>query len=173
MKKIIILGLCIFLWLMCLSISVKADDNIINRIFKGEKIDNEICDDGENVFLNKDCKLDFEEFKTGEIFMHMWFIRLLMIVALIMFIRKDTYLPLVVIFILILLIAQGSFGDLGASKVNQTEEIIDDLVESKTPNPLVKDFKDFGGLVLPNSPYLGGILLLIGIYFFGIYLPNR
>jgi len=121
MKKLIILGLCILLMIP----SVFADENILNRLFKGDKLDNEVCDDGENVFLNDDCKLDFEEFKTGEFFMHMWFIRLLMIVALIMFIRKDTYLLLVIIFILILIIAQGTFGDFGASKVNEDESEIE------------------------------------------------
>ena len=150
----------------------------INRLLKGCSIENNsVCEDGENLLIDDDCKPYMDDLKSGKIFTYMWFIRLMLLLSLVMFLRKYPNFPVIVLFIIILLAANGAFGNLSSSltdsednrtMINETE-----AENIEKPNLLKEDFKDFGGLIMPNHPYLGGIALIVLFYIFIIFIPSR
>lgn len=85
--------------------------NLFQRIFFGERDPtNSICDDGENLWIDKECKLSKEDITSLAILNTMWFIRLMLLLVVIMFARKSNLLPMVVILIIALLIMNGALG---------------------------------------------------------------
>lgn len=74
------------------------ETDIYNRVRSDCKLDNGICDDGENFLLDADCKLD------KDILSAVWLVRLFLLVALFMLITKNKYFVLVLLIIAVLVV---------------------------------------------------------------------
>lgn len=180
MKPII----CILIFLVLLPLGVLAQCNeticdgdniqetqpILTRLFQGySDPNNGICDDGENLFVNNDCQLTIQEITYGKILYHMWFIRLIFLIGIIMYFRKSQNFPIIILAIITLLIINGAFGfdNQIETKLNSTD------AEWKSNNLFVNDLYSFGGIVSDKNPIYGAILLIALIWFVFIYLPIR
>jgi hypothetical protein len=164
-RKITLKRICIvlsgILMLAATAIGALAQDNLVNRIFSSDKVENGICDDGENILLDDDCKFDWDETKEGQIFKHMWVIRLALIIAAILLITENVNFPIAVIIIICILVFNGAFGQLGTKTIEK--EVIEEE-HTTAPSPLMGWLEGIGSFVLPDKPYLGLGILLGGGY---------
>lgn len=85
-----------------------------------EKIEgNNICDDGENLWLDKDCQFYFNNFIE-----QMWFIRIVGIVSIILILMKHRAFPFAVLLFVTLLFYNGlGAGDATINQDVQTSNI--------------------------------------------------
>lgn len=89
-----------------------CDDNptFLQRLVSRCKIpDNNICDDGEYVFIDKDCKGDFNAIRSGEFLKQMWFVRLCLLLAIYFFFNRNDKYQLIILGAMVLLIYNGAF----------------------------------------------------------------
>lgn len=84
--------------------------NILQRVFFGCRLEDGVCNDGENLLIDKDCQFNMNDLTSLTILNTMWFIRLMLLLAAIMFFRKSTLFPLIVIIIMALLVMNGALG---------------------------------------------------------------
>ena len=79
-----------------------TDISFIKRLFSTCKVSNQICDDGEWLLLDKDCKLN------EDIFYQMWLLRIILFTGFILFIKENRYFPIMVILLMVLFYVNGA-----------------------------------------------------------------
>jgi hypothetical protein len=143
-----------------LSLQCRDDQPFVERIFSKCKIpDNGICDDGENYILNRECVVNLDIVRTGELFKVMWFIRFILILSIFLLVRDSKQYPLAVIAIIILLVYNEAFIPEGMDY---------DRLACTDVNLLI----NFGYCVMPDKPMMGwliglAIIALLFTYFVG------
>lgn len=117
---------------------------------------NGVCEDGENIFLNEDCK-----FKFDELFTTMWFVRLVLIMAIISIVFDSPTRWYVFGLFIVLCISNG------AIPVSEREVVGVPVGACSISNA--------GGCLLPHYPIIGWlIIVVIGYYIFKyFYLHMR
>jgi len=101
---------------------IACSDNatFLKRLFSTCRIpDDGVCNDGEYFLIDSDCMISFRSLKGLEFLRQMWFIRVMLALAIFMLFRDSKKYPLIVAGILVLLVYNGAFvpvgTDLGAS----------------------------------------------------------
>ncbi len=79
-----------------------TDTSFIKRLVSTCRLSEGECNDGEWLILDRDCKLD------ETIFYQMWFIRILLLVSLVLFVKKNKYFPISVLFLIALFFINGA-----------------------------------------------------------------
>jgi len=93
--------------------SVMAENNVqlvFDRMFLTESNINGICEDGENLIIDKDCNPTLNDLTSGSIFGLMWFFRLVLIITAILYFKESQFFPLSAILSFALFIYHGAFG---------------------------------------------------------------
>lgn len=108
-KKIGILAFIAILLVTTVSAEC-ANSTFIQRVTSSCKLDNNACDDGENIFIDKDCAPTLETFTSGKFLLAMWLVRVLLLVGLVLLIKKSPNFPIIIVALLVLMVLNGAFG---------------------------------------------------------------
>lgn len=137
-------------WLVLLILvipSVYAEcyhDNFIDRVVSNCKdSSNDICDDGENFLLDQDCRLKGNWIGT------MWFMRLMVIIALLLYINKSQHFFPLAIMVFLLAVYNGAIPYEPAE-----EKVIPEY------NCTGVDYaKNVGTCIWPSRPMFGWVIV--------------
>jgi len=135
------------------------DDGFIERAFSSCQVpDDGVCDDGENLLLDKDCTIDLREISTGRTFQTMWFMRLLLIISVLLFVKGSKAFPYVVAGTVGLIFYNGAF--------TQGLSLGRDCMD-------VNFLLNAGYCVMPGQPLLGwGLLFALGVWAYTRFRPK-
>ena len=126
-----------------------AEPNILDRLTFKEANNNGVCEDGENLLINKDCNLTLEDVTAGNIFGYMWFFRLVVLAAIILYIKKSRLLPLSIILLFGLFVYHGGIrASIPLSKPG---------VECSAFN--------LGHCFFPENPFFGWVMVILTVVF--------
>jgi len=140
-----------------------SNTTILNRVLSDCRINNSICDDGENLFINPDCTINQDDFSQGRIFTYMWLVRLLIIITIILAITKNPNWIIPVILIVILLFFNQSNSAPKPADINET-------ISQQSLNCAGTNFVAHAGdCIWPSRPTVGWIII-VGL---GLLLLNR
>ena len=90
-----------------------SDVTLFAKLFSNCKIPNNgVCDYGENLYLNRDCKLSEQDVRSGQLFTYMWFLRFVLLMAAVMFYRKNPNFAFIVIIMIVMLGYNGAFDNI-------------------------------------------------------------
>jgi hypothetical protein len=176
MRKIILI---LAMLLLVSTVYADCDKNasFVERLTSTCKENNNICDDGEYLLLDEDCKIKWKDH-----FNDMWLAKLLLIVSLILLLYKSNRdKKILAVFIIALVF------------INYTPSLKEARFKTTVKNPFLKnttiikinntnatnrdillnDFKQIGSKVSRNHPLMGFIFLVILLLYFFAYLPNK
>ena len=151
-KLILVLFLLLFLVPTALAIEGSCQDkSFLERLFASpfqecHTANNLVCEDGENYLLDDDCTVTLRGVVDGSVLVQMWFLRVVLLILLVLFIRGSPAFPYGVIASLMLLVNAGAFSKglvVGTSCMG--------------PNFVL----NAGFCVLPERPLLGWVIVLV------------
>jgi len=135
--------------------SVMAESNVqlvFDRLAFTESNANGICEDGENIFVDKDCNPALNDLTSGSIFGFMWFFRLALAITVILYFKESQFFPLSAILSFALFIYHGAFG----------------ISQSMAKPGVECSVFNLGHCFFPQNAFFGWILVII-IITFGVY----
>ena len=154
MKKLNLIILMLLISIVSVSATCEPE-SFTERILSDCKLDDGICNDGENLLFDEDCPLNFSEMYTGKIFKHMWLLRALICVSIIMLIKNNESTPVWVLSVVVLMVFNGAF---------MTNDVIQDP-EIVSNEPTTCTLSKLGHCILPSYPLAGwGIIIFVSLF---------
>ena len=151
---------------------LKINLSFIERLVSTCKIaNNSICDDGENILLDRDCDVIFKDSSKDSIIYTMWIIRLTLIIGILLFIIKNPNWIIAVIFLIALLILNGAFGEIHkattSTVINDTRNYISTATSSFSTN-----IHNVINTIQTKYPAAGIIAIGAVIWLLFVYFPT-
>jgi hypothetical protein len=123
-----------------------VDDTFMDRLFSKCKIpNNDVCDDGENFLVDKECNMSLLNLKDLEFLKTMWFVRYFFIFLLFLFFKESPRFPPFVLAFIMLMIYNGAFSFPGRGYNEAACMDVNFLVNA-------------GYCIMPESPVFGWLV---------------
>lgn len=136
------LTISVLMLLVMLQGAVATD--FLGKVLSKDKVpDNSVCDDGEYVFIDSDCKLDQNALSS------VWLIRLVLVLLIFSLVKSSKYTSGLVIAFVALFAYNNGMGAMTSEPVTQQN---------------ICNVTHLGNCLFPSNPFIGWILILAIIY---------
>lgn len=139
--------------------------NFMDKLLSKCKLENGVCDPGENPIVDSDCNPTPEDIKSGKIIYYMWFVRIILLICIFLLLFDSPYASFFSIILIALFVVNGAFGF-----VNKEVS----LFSPDFSNNLLNFYDYSKGLVvaflLPH-PFILAVISGFLFWYFGVYLP--
>lgn len=133
-----------------------ANGSIISRLLSNcTYAENGICEDGENILFDNDCMITAEKIFSGKLLAEMWLLRLMLIAAVFLFVRRSQAFVPVSIFSVALIALQGAFASPIAEEGKKMACV---------------GITTLGSCIVPSNPLMGWIITASVVIFIFQYV---